>query len=335
MLPAFFLSTAYRSRLIMIAASLFLAATIGSAWYFSAFFAVSAAQAGEWAEGRDNRGGEGRGQNDNRDRGDGSSGGGGWSGSGGGSGGGNSSGGGGSGGGNWSGGNGSPGVSWNNGSGSGHQSRGEGTTVSYDAGRNMVRLQLPLHLGAGHKEESFSNHHNHISFAPYLAGSGTQHSDKTNFLHLASTGDSHEKKALELLEKAVNPVESRYRHAIQPLPGRTTTVVTKTKLGLGTLSFSPVEVLGVGLDAQSVAAAELLGFKAQSSSPAMPEGTHIVRFLVPPTVDAVRGQELLSKRFPGHRFELNKIYRIYRAAARDGSGTNKQEQQPPTACPPD
>ncbi|MGA7328425.1 MAG: S8 family serine peptidase, partial [Rhodomicrobium sp.] len=42
-----------------------------------------------------------------------------------------------------------------------------------------------------------------------------------------------------------------------------------------------------------------------------------------------------SKRFPGHRFELNKIYRIYRAAARDGSGTNKQEQQPPTACPPD
>ncbi len=195
----------------------------------------------------------------------------------------------------------------------------------------MVRLQLPIHATTGHKEEPFSHH---IGFA-HPPQSSAGHSDKTNFLHLASTGDDHEKKALELLEKAVNPVERRYRHAILPLPGRTTTVVTKTKLGLGSLSFSPVEVVGVGLDAQSIAAAESLGFKAQSNEPATPGGTSIVRFLVPPTADAIRGQHLLSKQFPGHRFELNKIYRIYRAATRDDSGSYKQGEQAPAACTPD
>ena len=43
----------------------------------------------------------------------------------------------------------------------------------------------------------------------------------------------------------------------------------------------------------------------------------IVRFTVPPGLDAIRGQDLLSKELPGQRFELNRVYRLYRASARE------------------
>ena len=40
----------------------------------------------------------------------------------------------------------------------------------------------------------------------------------------------------------------------------------------------------------------------------------IVRFTVPPGLDAIRGQDLSRKELPGQQFELNRVYRLYRAS---------------------
>jgi hypothetical protein len=119
---------------------------------------------------------------------------------------------------------------------------------------------------------------------------------------------------MELLDKSVSPTERLYRRAMSMTPPKATTIMTRTRLGFGGLHFSPFEVLGVNLDEASVRRAELLGFKAEALSPSAQKGTRIVRLILPPSLDAIRGQEFLSREMPGHRFELNKIYRLCRAA---------------------
>ena len=93
--------------------------------------------------------------------------------------------------------------------------------------------------------------------------------------------------------------------------------MAKTSVPIGGLSFLPNEVLAVGADQASIDRAQALGFKADPLMNSEASDHTIVRFTVPPGLDAVRGQDLLSRELPGQRFELNRVYRLYRASARE------------------
>jgi hypothetical protein len=135
-------------------------------------------------------------------------------------------------------------------------------------------------------------------------------------VHPGGADSWHHGKSLELLDKAVNPVASRYEHAMRSQRSMGETQRAKTGLAFGGVSFQPLEVLGVNLDAASIARAEALGFSQVRASPGE-SGATITRLFAPPSLDAIRARELLSQELPGHRFELNKIYRLYRAAMID------------------
>ena len=66
---------------------------------------------------------------------------------------------------------------------------------------------------------------------------------------------------------------------------------------------------------------------------AVKNGCHqiITRLTVPSGLDAVRGQDLLSRELRGRRFELNKVYRLYRAAVSEGRGIPEKDK--PTIAP--
>jgi len=110
------------------------------------------------------------------------------------------------------------------------------------------------------------------------------------------------------------------------------TVVGNTKFAIGDLAFMPNEVLAVELAPASIERVEALGFRAYPQALASKASDHIItRFTVPPGLDAVRGQDLLSRELPGHRFELNKVYRLYRAAVREGEPGIPDKDKPATA----
>jgi subtilisin family serine protease len=88
-------------------------------------------------------------------------------------------------------------------------------------------------------------------------------------------------------------------------------------------------VLAVGADQASIDRAQALGFKADPLMNSEASDHTIVRFTVPPGLDAIRGQDLLSKELPGQRFELNRVYRLYRASAREEPVT-LDKSLPPT-----
>jgi hypothetical protein len=212
-------------------------------------------------------------------------------------------------------------------------------TLGYDAAKHMIRLHM--HLGSSGKGD----------FDTRRSGSSVTHFywGKRNEL-LTSMGDGgwHHAKSLELLEKSVNPTENRYHHAITMTEPKGESHFNKTKAGIGGLSFSPFEVIGVNLDDESIKRAESLGFQAGVAT----QGSlRIVRFLVPFSTNASRGREILTKEFPGHQFEFNKVYRLYRAAVRDETGVPKSSEpamrgetgmpkasepaSPMHACPPE
>ncbi len=61
------------------------------------------------------------------------------------------------------------------------------------------------------------------------------------------------------------------------------------------------------------------------------------QFTVPPGLDAVRGQALLKRELAGHRFELNKLYRLYRTAMSEDRPAKPDKDKPapaPGANPP-
>jgi hypothetical protein len=205
--------------------------------------------------------------------------------------------------------------------------------LSYDAAKNMVRLHLPLSGGKAH----FDSRH-----GPGWSSSQPGHSERENHrlfgrprLEPVEQALSHHARSLELLEKSVHPTESRYQSAILAPPREGKTIWEKTRLAIGGVPFQPLEVLGVSLDEAAVARAEALGFKREAASPAGDGGAKVTRFSVPPSIDAIRARELLSQELPGHRFELNKIYRLYRAAMKDGGEAAKAGNAPPAArsCP--
>jgi subtilisin family serine protease len=91
----------------------------------------------------------------------------------------------------------------------------------------------------------------------------------------------------------------------------------------------------VNLDEASIARAEALGFSHTPASASGEAGPKITRLFAPPSLDAIRARELLSQELPGHRFELNKIYRLYRAAMIDAGEAAKPGDTAPAArsCP--
>ncbi len=215
-------------------------------------------------------------------------------------------------------------------------------------------LRLHLHLGSGthfrtttapgkgNFDTRHTDSHGHLLTSHFLRGRridlDRSHSEKDNrklfgrpHTERVETAGTQHANALSLLEKAVNPTASRYEHAVflnAPKPDPFTSFHNKSGFVLGGFSFEPHEVLGVGLDEHAKERIRLLGFKVDKASGNGP----VTRLHAPPGMDAVHGQQLLNKELPGHRFELNKVYRLYRAAMREDGG-RKQPAQPSAAAP--
>jgi len=213
--------------------------------------------------------------------------------------------------------------------------------VSYDAARNMLQLRVPIESHEARGVEGIHSHQSSHSergtgglSAIGLRNERDGRRQLENFhLQALNREDLRSGKSYEALERAVRPIQTHYQRSIAAEHPKGTTVVTKTRFAIGTLSFSPSEVLALGLDPASVERAKALGFTVDSSTQVPRYGAQVVRLAVPPGIDAIRAQELLSNELPGQRFELNKIYRLYRAAMRDELGAPKKSEplSPPGA----
>jgi hypothetical protein len=204
--------------------------------------------------------------------------------------------------------------------------------LSYDAAKNMVRLHLPLHGKADLKPQH----------GPGWSALQPGHSERENKRlfgrpqpESVEQAISHHARSLELLERSVHTTESRYQQAIMALPpSRGEMWRGKTNLSFGGLAFQPLEVLGVNLDGEAIARAQALGFSHEPAAPGE-GGAKITRLIAPPSLDAIRARELLSQKLPGHRFELNKIYRLYRAQMKDSGEAAMASDAAPAgrSCP--
>jgi hypothetical protein len=131
--------------------------------------------------------------------------------------------------------------------------------------------------------------------------------------------------------------DSSNRRSIMLAHPSDTTIRAKTELVFGKLPYSPLEVLGINIDPVTLERVKELGFERESSVPTGKGGPVIDRFSLPPGLNAPDGRELLIKSLPGHRFELNKIYRIYRAALRDDLAAPRTSEpaSPKEGCQPE
>ncbi len=127
-----------------------------------------------------------------------------------------------------------------------------------------------------------------------------------------------------------DPVATSYQRS-PPVQQNDKAVVGNTRFAIGNSAFMPNEVLAVGLDPASIERAKAMGFRADPQAVVSKASNHIItRFTVPPGLDAVQGQDLLSRKLPGHRFQLNKVYRFYRAAmSEDKPGTPDKDKPAP------
>ena len=207
-------------------------------------------------------------------------------------------------------------------------SRGEGlqlsrqTSLSYDANRNMMKLHVHLgERGEGHPGPHVSHsgppqiHTNAMIASAGGRAVETQARAQTD-TYIRTITDAVQGRSLETLDKSIKPVAARYQNSVFERPPEATTIMLKSKLPIGSLSYVQNEVLAVGADQASIERAEALGFKAEPIMASEASDHTIVRFTVPSGLDAARGEELLSRELPGQRFELNKVYRLYRASAR-------------------
>ena len=194
-------------------------------------------------------------------------------------------------------------------------------SVSYDASRNMVKLHVPLggHLPLGGHHESHSmiqaGHLGSmaVNFGGHLADPQGKVATDT---YIRNIVESKEGQTVQALDKSITPVASRL-HSSMFERNDAITIMPKSSFGIGGRSYLPNEVLAVGADHASIEHAEALGFKADPAVNSDASDHEIVRLSVPPGLDAVRGQDLLSKELPGQRFELNRVYRLYRVSARE------------------
>jgi subtilisin family serine protease len=208
---------------------------------------------------------------------------------------------------------------------------GSGNALHIDANRRMVGVSLRVgqdrrdgnhapHYARG--QESWDLHH-HVG--EHEGGPISE-----AFLRNIRHDDSHDPNTVHFLDKAVSPVARRYSEGTKS-PSLGTSIFAKTKFALGASEHSPNEVLAVGLDPQSIERAKALGFQADD-----PVGAdEVSRLTVPSHLDALHAQDLLNHEFPGQQFELNKIYRIYRAQMRDEAGPSVKSPPPEAKCPED
>lgn len=192
--------------------------------------------------------------------------------------------------------------------------------ITYDPARNMLRWHL--HLG-GKGDFELPRRTSGVRF--YWG-------KRQDLLSPLDDSGWHQTRSQEFLEEAVRSTEERYQHAISMSSLKGLISIEKTKASIGGLSFLPNEVLGVGLDGESIERAKLLGFTVAESSPG---GMHVTRLISPPEYDAARAQQFLSKELPGARFELNKVYRLYRAAVRDDAEALESAPALRQPCPPE
>jgi subtilisin family serine protease len=209
-------------------------------------------------------------------------------------------------------------------------------TVRYDAESRMVRWGLKV--GGDRHDRHDGREKAHAPWRQHHAeGSGFsfrhEHGDREHgsiseaLVRNIHTDESHQPSTTQALEKAISPVAMRYREGTQSL-GVATTIIAKTKIPFAASAFAQGQVLAVDLDPEAIEHARTLGFAAE---PPVGSG-EVVRLTVPPGLDAVRGMQMLSQKFPGHQFELNKIYRIHRAQMRDQEGTSVRSPPPGQQC---
>ncbi len=208
-----------------------------------------------------------------------------------------------------------------------------GTSVEYDASRNI--LQLRLKLGQDDTRDASPGAQSSSCCDAQKGGHDAQQS--FGLVH-ADPGDKnawHLAKAMEILQESLSTTEDRYRRSFkltgrQPsgatARARNATHALRTADGIGALDFAPTEVLGVRLDRAAIARVEALGFKPQAVIK-YENGTSLVKLSLPPNMNAESARGILSQQFPGIRFELNMIYRIYRAAVRDDLEGPKSGQE--------
>ncbi len=188
-------------------------------------------------------------------------------------------------------------------------------TLSYDANRNMVKLGVRLgehhesHLGVGRPEAMAEHFIEHVRDPQ-----GKTATDA--FIRSIAPDKQTEGQPVIALDKSVTPVAARYQSSMFERSDAVT-IMGKSSIPIIGQSYLPNEVLAVGADPASIERAQSLGFRADPLF-ASEAGEHtIVRLTAPSGLDAVRGQNLLSRELPGQRFELNRVYRLYRASAHE------------------
>jgi subtilisin family serine protease len=179
----------------------------------------------------------------------------------------------------------------------------------------MMKLHVPLGV---HHEPYSMLHARPEGMAMNLGGHTLVEGKVATDTYIRNIVGSTEKEGQTVLalDKTITPVAARY-HSSMFERSEATTIMAKTRVAIGGLSFLPNEVLAVGADPASIERAQALGFKADPLITSEAGDHQIVRFTVPSGLDAVRGRDLLSKELPGQRFELNRVYRLYRASARE------------------
>ncbi len=192
------------------------------------------------------------------------------------------------------------------------------SSITYDANRNMLQLRLKLDSGTPPDRESqrprdvHLGHGDDVSRDMLRSLSSSANKPFDDRVHALNFGERHPALAERTLDRTLAPLERRLDKFVTGSRPKTTTVVSKTKLAIAPLSFSSTEILGINLDAPALRRAAELGFKADS-----PSAGGLTRLVVPPGIDAIRAKELIETELSGHRFELNRVYRLYRAAMRE------------------
>lgn len=198
--------------------------------------------------------------------------------------------------------------------------------LEYDANRNMLHFRFKLDRGEGHDKERalahLDRHHEPQrgdKIGHWYLPSGSQMEAKWKGVedHRNGGGESwHPLKASETLGRTLKALERQYLGSVP----EGTTIISKTKLAIDPSSFSGQEVLAVNLSPSGQAKAEALGFKIGTSSGIPLRQASLTSLIVPIGLDPLHAQELLKRDLPDQQFELNRMYRLYRAATKDSPG---------------
>jgi subtilisin family serine protease len=205
--------------------------------------------------------------------------------------------------------------------------------LHFDAQKKMVGMSFKVgrdRRDVDHHGHHFARLHDGPHWELLHRGDHEGNPISAAFVHNIHHDASHDVHTERALERAVTPVARRYAEG-RKAPHVGETVFAKNGFALGASEHAPREVLAVGLDPQSVERARALGFQADA-----PAGTdEVTRLTAPPSLDAFRARELLNHEFPGQQFELNKLYRVYRAQMRDEPGPSVRIAPRDEKCPED